>query len=187
MCQAKFQKSVQTVLTETPRSRMVLRPKRPTQLFEKRKVLRYIKNTIERDINANGETVVLQNRICWDKFDKIRKTHGLCSKKPNVDENTCTTTVSRKRKHGCNSQNLNVDKDQLLQEARSWAHNETVNWKELGRRYGLTTPNCGQIVKEYLAEQEISAACICQRSQRSQRRPKKRLPGGRYPFQCISL
>lgn len=99
-----------------------------------------------------------------------------------MDENTCTTTVSRKHKHGCNSQNLNVDKDQLLQEARSWAHNETVTWTEIGRRYGLTTPNCDQIVKEYLAEQGIPAACICQQSQISQRRPKKLLPGGKVSF-----
>ena len=53
---------------------------------------------------------------------------------------------------------------------------------QLGRKYGLTTANCGQVVKEYLAEQGIPAALENQRSQRAQRRSKRRLPGGKVSF-----
>ena len=83
---------------------------------------------------------------------------------------------------GVNHKILNIDKDQLPQEAQSWAPNQSVNWAQLGRRYGLTTPNSGQVIKEYLAEQGITAACEYQRTQRAQRRPKKQLPGGKVSF-----
>ena len=45
-----------------------------------------------------------------------------------------------------------------------------------------TTANCGQVVKEFLAEQRIPAALENQRSQRAQRRSKRRLPGGKVSF-----
>ena len=178
VCQAKFQKSVQNVLTQTPRSGMISKPNHRTRLFQRRNVLREIKNTVERDMHGDSDMVVLQNRISWDKFDRVRKTQGLSS----TQNSETTTTPSRKRKHGCNSQNINIDKDQLLNEANSWAPDQPVQWSELARKYGLTTPNCGQVIKEYLAEQGVSAACISQRTKRAQRRPKKRLPGGKISF-----
>ena len=61
MCQAKFQKSVQHVLSETPKSKLVLKPNHRKRLFEKRKVLREVKNTMGRDMNADSDMLVLQN------------------------------------------------------------------------------------------------------------------------------
>lgn len=57
VCQAKFQKSVQSVLTETPR--LTLQPNHRTRLLKKRKVLQDIKNTLERDMNVDSDMVVL--------------------------------------------------------------------------------------------------------------------------------
>ena len=40
----------------------------------------------------------------------------------------------------------------------SWGPDVNVNWTTLGTDFGLTTPNRGQIVKDYLAQHGISAA-----------------------------
>ena len=92
------------------------------------------------------------------------------------------TTPNRKRKHGHKAENLNINQDHLLQEAHSWQPNQSINWTALGRQYGLNNPNSGQVLKEYLAEEGIPAACIHQWPHRSQRRRKKRLPGGKVSF-----
>ena len=62
---------------------------------------------------------------------------------------------AKKRRHGCTSSSLNIDKEQLMSEACTWQPDENINWSELGCRYGLHTANRGQIIKEYLAEQGI--------------------------------
>ena len=75
-----------------------------------------------------------------------------------------------------------IDKDELLYEAHLWERDKQVNWSQLGQRYGLSMPNCGQVIKEYLAEQGIPAAQIKQCKYKSPRCSKKRLPGGKVSF-----
>ena len=88
-------------ITETPQSRLVSQLNHRTQLFEKRKILLEVNNAVERDMNADSDIVVLQNRISWEKFDNVCQTQGLDStNQQNKDENT---TPSRKHKHGCES------------------------------------------------------------------------------------
>ena len=179
ICQAKYQASVQEVLVETPSSKLVSKPNHRLCLSEKRNILREIKNTVQNEMNTDSDMLVLQNRLSWSKFDNFRKTQGLSKK--SVPDN-CTETPRRKCKHGCKSENIPIDTNKLLQEAKSWQQGHQINWTQLGRKYGLTTANCGQVVKEYLAEQGIPAALENQRSQRAQRRSKRRLPGGKASF-----
>ena len=141
MCQAKYGTSVQAVLVDIPSSKLVSKPNHRTRLSEKRKE---IKNTIQNEINTDSDMLVLQNRISWAKFDNVRKTQGL---RKSVLEKS-EKTPNQKGKHGCNSENLLIDKNKLLQEAKVWQPGQHINWTQLGQKYGLTTPNCGQIVKE---------------------------------------
>lgn len=132
-------------------------------------------------MNAQGETIVLKNRLSWNSFEKIRQSQGLNMKrKQPLNENG--GEPPKKRKHGCTSANLDINKEQLLHEARMWQPNQHINWSQLGLQYGLNVPNRGQIIKEYLAEQGIPAAHIKQCTGRAQRRQKKRLPGGKISF-----
>lgn len=89
-----------------------------------------------------------------------------------MDENGQEVEPVSKRRHGCTSANLNIDKEQLMEEAHTWQPDQQVNWSQLGLRYGLNMANRGQVIKEYLAEQGIPAAQIKQR-RRAQRRSKK--------------
>lgn len=152
-----FQKPIQQVISETPWSRMVLKPSSRMRLSQRWQFLHDIKNQIQTDMNSEGDTLVLQNRLGWNRLDSLRKGLGLSGskRKRSTIENATPTT---KHKHGCHSTNLDIDKDQLLQEARSWQPDEHVNWSQLGLRYGLSKPNRGQIIKKYLAEQGIPAA-----------------------------
>lgn len=36
-----------------------------------------IRDTIQDDYDENGDAIVMQNRVSWEAFDKIRKTEGL--------------------------------------------------------------------------------------------------------------
>ena len=185
ICETHFQKSIEQVINVTPRSRLVLKPNSRNQLSKKRQTLREIKNQIQTDMNSEGDTLVLQNRLSWSRFDNVRKNQGLSGtkrKKPNDD----TVEPTTKHRHGCHPDTFTIDKDQLLREARSWQPNEQVNWSQLGLRYGLSMPNRGQFLKEYLAEQGIQAVHNNQCKHRAPRRSKKRLPGGKvsFPMYC---
>ena len=156
-----FQKSVQQVITETPRSRLTSKP-RHIQRQSKRQILKDIKNSIESEMNTEGDMLVLQNRLSWSNFNRIRKSQGLSGTKRKRPTENDAEQPHTKRKHHHNFSKLQINKTELLQEAQSWKPDEQVNWSHLGRRYGLSTPNCGQVIKQFLAEQGIPAADINQ-------------------------
>ena len=170
------QKSIQQVLEETPRARLVRRPDSRQRLSNKRQILREIKNQIQTDMNSEGDTLILHN---------IRIGLGLSSSKRKITT-TENAGLTRKRRHGCHPDTLTFDKDQLLQEARLWQPNEQVNWSQLGLRYGRSEPNRGQVIKEYLAEQGIQVAQNNQRKRRAPLRSKMRLRGGKVTFPMYS-
>ena len=97
-------------------------------------------------------------------------------------------TSSKKRKHGSPMDLLATAEEDLLTEARSWKSDETVNWSDLARRYGITKPNGGQSMKEFLRDHDIPAAFGEPQHERSHRRKRKTLPGGiPFPMQRPSI
>lgn len=176
-----FGKPIQEVLVETPKSKLAKRKSSRQRLSEKREILRDIKSSIQNQMEKDGDSVVLQNRLSWNTFDKIRKQQGLqasCGpgqKRPLTDP---TQSTPKRRRHGTTPSMLQVDKEQLIEEARTWDPDMEINWSKLGTSYGLTAANRGQTTKEFLKEQGIPVACTPQRPLRAPRRQKKRLPGG---------
>jgi Ni/Co efflux regulator RcnB len=77
---------------------------------------------------------------------------------------------AKRKKHGCSSANLQIDKQGLMNEAKTWEDGQSINWSQLGTKYGLDQPNRGQVIKEFLAEQGITAAQTTERSSRAPRR-----------------
>ena len=177
-----FSQPIQNVLVGTPKSKLAHRPTSAIRQKEKRKIENEVKKNIERE--TNGQATVLQNRISWRKYDKMRQSSGLTStpKRTRETMEDGTPTPPAKRWHGMRGENLLIDKEQLLAEATAWDANERVNWSELGTKFGLSCPIRGQIIKEFLAEHGIQAALISQRKFRAPRRAKKRLRGGRISF-----
>ena len=157
--QAKFKKSIQQVIEETPKSRLASPTNSRARQTQKRQILREIKEVIQSDMNENADKLVLQNRLSWNRSEKVRKSQGLATKtrkrKGRRTGENREEQSAKKRRHGCTSSSLNIDKEQLMSEACTWQPDENINWSELGCRYGLHTANRGQIIKEYLAEQGI--------------------------------
>lgn len=123
----------------------------------------------------------MHNKISWCAYDKLRKTEGLATtpkRKRQQDEDTPTA----KKRHGCKPENLTINTEELIQEASTWSPTETINWSQLGTKYGLTTPNQGQVIKEFLQEHNIPAASVAQRATQTTRRPKKKFKSGKTSF-----
>ncbi len=77
----------------------------------------------------------------------------------------------KRKKHGPNHLETLIDTDQLLDEAGQWGDGTIVNWTALGTKYGLTESNRGQVIKEYLANYNITV-CSCP-PERDQSREEK--------------
>jgi len=160
---ATIRESSQQVLVDTPNSKLAHPTTSATRQKEKRQLVNEVKKSIEEEMN--GQAIVLQNRISWRKYDKMRATAGLTNTRKRVREQDENDIPLRKKKHG--------------RYANEWNEDHKVNWSALATRYGLSTSNRGQIIKEFLAENGIPAALVSQRTTRAPRRSKKKLRGGR--------
>ena len=179
-----YQKSIQDVIQETHKSRLIKKPTSKEKALQRRNILRDVKNTMEEELNKEADSLVLQNRLSWETYNKIRTNQGL--KRKQDDDMHVHVPVAKRKKHGCTNENLHIDKQSLLEEARTWEEGQVINWSELGTKYGLVEANRGQIIKEFLAEHGIEAAQARQRSSRASRRSKKRLPGGTVSFPILA-
>ena len=73
--QRKFGKSVQEVLVQTPLSKLDIKKNSEERRKEKRGILKDYKKDIETHYNEHGGKFVMQNRVSWRLFNKMRKEH----------------------------------------------------------------------------------------------------------------
>ena len=130
----------------------------------------------------DGQATVLQNRVSWRKYDRLRQTSGLTSTSDTPTRKRASTatmddTPPAKKKHGCKVDSLQLDREKLLSEATEWSENDNINWSAKASEYGLSGANRGQTLKEYLQQEGIELALKKQRKSRAPRRQKKRVPG----------
>ena len=175
--QERFQTPGNVVLVETPKSNLAHKPTSHEKRKSKRTIERSMKNAIVKQKEEQASELVLQNRISWRTYDRLRKAEGLetCSSRKRLAERISDGEPRNKRRCTSLLNNTMVDKFSLLQEAQSWPSHKVINWSQLARDYGLQCSNGGQIIKEYLCEHGIPAASIQQRPSRAPRRCKKRV------------
>ena len=167
----RFGTPIQEVLSETPRSQVCKKSTSNERKIEKRRLEREMRDNIQKEMDEHGAQTVMENRISWNAFNQIRKAEGLTAAgKRKLQYNSENSPTPKRKCHGCRPENLEINTDELLQEAQMWTPNEKVNWSQLAARYGLTTPNRGQIIKEFLQEQNIPAAYVVQRGSHTPRR-----------------
>ena len=77
ICENQFNKSAQTVITETPQSKLIAKPSSADRLSEKRKLVKETKKIIQQSMDDSTMNTVMSNRLSWRKFDTIRKTQTL--------------------------------------------------------------------------------------------------------------
>jgi len=97
-----FNKPVTDMIEQTPKSQLIKKPSSSQQLKQKRNILQEMKQSIQNEMDENGDTVVLQNRISWSTFDKIRKHEGLVMPKDWQRSNDIygQTPTPKQKKHG---------------------------------------------------------------------------------------
>eukprot|EP00731_Ephydatia_muelleri_P013993 Em0007g1303a len=190
--QQNFGQSALSILTSTPKTKLMLNPGRTERQNQMRSVVKKVKECIEDTMNETSMTSVMANRLSWKTFDTLRKSalelkpakkRGAPEEKEtqaqpsHTDDSTDLHSEPPAKKCRIGSQENDIDIARLLDEARSWIPNDVINWSELGRRYGLTIPNGGQIIKQILQKYGIPSACSIQRTSRKPRRSKRKLPG----------
>ena len=101
--------------------------------MEKRRLECEFRDAVQTEKEEHAVEVVLQNRVSWNTFDKMRKSDGLAA----APKRKCHTEQLpiKTRKHGCQQDNISIDTVSLLQEARSRSPTEQVNWSQLAGRY----------------------------------------------------
>ena len=190
--QQNFGQSALSILTSTPKTKLMLNPGRTERQNRMRSVVKKVKECIEDTMNETSMTSVMAKRISWKTFDTLRKSalelkpakkRGAPEEKEpqaqpsHTDDSIDLHSEPPAKKCRIGSQENDIDIARLLDEARSWIPNDVINWSELGRRYGLTIPNGGQIIKQILQKYGIPSACSIQRTSRKPRRSKRKLPG----------
>ena len=173
--QEKFQKSGEEVIVETPKSHLTHKPTSRDQRKRRLKIEKNMKEVIAQEKEEQASDLVLQNRISWKTYDKLRKAEGLTATPKRPAQSRAQGEPSQKKRYGNLSCTLSIDKEKLLQEARTWSPDKVINWSQLARDYGMEALNGGQMVKEYLKVHSIPAASIQQRPSRAQRRCKKKI------------
>ena len=185
--QQNFGQSALSVLTSTPRTKLMLNPGRTERQNQMRTVVKKVKECIQDTMNETSITSVMAHRISWTTFDTLRKS-ALEQRLPKRQRDDREAQAQSSHTDDLHSepptkkcrighQENNMDIARLLNEARSWTPNDVVNWSELARRYGLVKSNGGQIIKQILQKHDIPNACIVQRASRKPRRGRKKLPG----------
>jgi len=177
-----------TVLEQTPRAPLQKRDTSTERLQAKRRILQEVRNTVQKEMNEKATDMVMATRTSWSSFDRMRHTLGLEDKQKTLerkrkrDESPRSENAPPKKKvHGYTDTHVQslVDTHALLEEAETWLPNQKINWSALATKYGLSTPNRGQTVKEFLAQKGIPAAMKFERPRRQPRRAKAKLSGGR--------
>ena len=171
--QQRFQKSVQEVLAEAPGCNLIQKPTKAHCTQQRKNIKKEVRDTIQKHKEESTSELVLQNRISWGTYDKIRKAEALQSTKKRSAQTTPMGEPNPKRRHGVVSSSLQINTERLLTEAASWPPNKQVNWSSLAREYCLEASNGGQIIKEFLQEHDVPAANMLQRPSRAERRCKR--------------
>ena len=175
ICQNVAQASLSDVLHSTPKSGLQKRMTKNEQHKKRREVMRKVKNQTENQYKARDCDFVLQNRISWKKFNDIRLEQSFESREA-AEERVAAKGIKR-RWHGTSKENLDIDQKALLEEASTWEKDKEINYSEVARRYGLTTQNGGQSIKEFLEESGVRLPAKTRERERV-RRKRLKLPGG---------
>ena len=191
VCHSKFGASFGELLEQTPSTGLQKRLTSQQQLKAKRQILKEVKNSMEQNMESKATDMVMGARTSWKTFNKLRLTVGLEDKQKTKERQqkrksleSENTPPAKKKVHGYTDEHIEtlINADHLLEEAKTWSPTKKINWSAIGANYGLTSPNRGQIVKEYLAQHDIPAAKTAERPHRLLRRAKMKFQGGRVSF-----
>ena len=77
VAETTFKKSIQDVLVETSKSKVIHKPTSAKKQSDKRKLLRQTSHQLKKIKEQESINMVLTNRISWRTLDKLNKMEGL--------------------------------------------------------------------------------------------------------------
>ena len=120
--------------------------------------------------------------MCFESFEELAKLRNEVQ------------VSSQKKSPVGNFENIQWDKQALLEEVNGYTNGTVINWSELARRYevknknGELAKNGGQIVQEYIKSQDVDVSKYKKRGQADDggriRKRMKRCAGGEITVPC---
>ena len=77
LSQDQFQKSAEEVIMMTPKSRLVCKSTSEENRKIKRKIEKNMRDAIMQQKEEEASGLVLENRVSWSTYNKLRKAEGL--------------------------------------------------------------------------------------------------------------
>ena len=99
-----FNKSIQEVFVATPKSALSHVPTSQEKKKAHQKCVKEISSKLQQDMDASASDLVLQNRMSWGTYDKMRKTQSLAQLPKRVMSDS--EGQQSKRRHGCTEDKL---------------------------------------------------------------------------------
>ena len=88
------------------------------------------------------------------------------------------TNLMRERRHSPKFENVQWDKEGLLDKLQNWPSGKKINWSALGREFNIPGANKGQVVKEFAKESGIIVHQLDKCPSHTRLRARKlRMPG----------
>lgn len=117
---------------ESPNSNIILKPTVHEVKSKKRKIEKRVRDAIKHEKQEQASDFVLQNRMSWKTYDRLRKAEGLTTNVKRPAQNSINSEPhTKRRRHGNIPSTLDIDKEGLLEEAKTWPPNKHVNWSQL--------------------------------------------------------
>lgn len=112
-------------------------------------------------------------------ISSYKRTRMATSFESNSQKLDRTQTTHKHKKHSPHFDKVTWDKEAVLQTLFSWSREEAINWSQVAKEHNIPGSNCGQILKEFAAENGIDIFELDKRQPNTRARAKKlRMPGG---------
>ena len=161
-CKENFGKPLSEILVLVPEAGLERKLSPVEKKKLKRDQQRQMKTDIENKINENDTHEHLSSRQSYRARQYHRLAHSFETTAEATERARTTPPKVKERSHVPTTDNIIGDLDQLLKDVKSWPCG-TINWSEKARMYNIrakgqdsTPPNGGQMIKSFLARQEVN-------------------------------
>ena len=122
----------------------------------KQKIQRECRDHINSQFKENDAISVLAEGQSIVSYKRMRMSQSF--ETPEQKRERAKNARSAPRKHSPNFDQVQWDKEGLLQRLRDWPEGEIVNWTQLATEFNIPGSNRGQTAKEFAAENSVDTS-----------------------------
>ena len=145
---------------------------------QKRKIQRECRDSITEQLHKSDALTVLSEGQSLQSHKRMRMSQSFETPEQ-TRKRASSSRQCKPRKHSPKFDNVQWDKEGLLDKLKDWPEGIIINWSEIAREFNIPGSNGGQIVKEFASENDISVLDLDKRPPNTRIRARKlRMPGG---------